>query len=143
MGEMTTGGAMGAPESGETTSDTATHKDLVTNTSIHSHLCSEREMSCLTFNVERGGARGGTALVLGLTVVDSCILREDLDQQQCVLVAIVKELALEARGQSLGVLVPEDLWCRNAAHLNREASGLPGLHRLRLHVTEDLGRLWD
>lgn len=73
---------------------------------------------CLTFNIECCGACGSAILVLGLTGVDSSVFRKDLDEQQCVLVAIVQELALEASGESLGVFVPEDLRLGNTAHLD-------------------------
>lgn len=136
MGEMTTGGATVAAESGETTSDTTTHTHTHTLVSTHVLviltvgvcLCSRGVASGLTFHVEHRCARGGAVVVLGLTVVDGGVLGEHFDQQQRVLVAVVEKLALEAWGQSLGVLVPEDLRLRNAAHLHREASRFTGLH---------------
>lgn len=147
-GEMTTGGATVAAESGETTSDTTTHthKCPVVDLKyfpVHVCLCSTGVTSCHTFHVECCSARGGAVVVFGFAVVDGGVLGEDFDQQQRVLVAIMEELALEARRQSLGVFVPEDLRLRNAAHLHREASRFTGLHRLGLHVAEDLGRLRD
>lgn len=99
--------------------------------------------SCFTFHVERRSAGGSAVVVLGLTVIDGSVLGEHLDQQQRVLVAIVEELALEACRQSLGVFVPEDLRLRNTAHLYWEASRFTRLHRLGLHVDEDLRRLRD
>lgn len=98
---------------------------------------------CLTFNIECCSACGSAILVLGLTGVDSSVFRKDLDEQQCVLVAIVQELALEASGESLGVFVPEDLRLGNTAHLDWEASWFSSLHRLGLHVAKDLRRLGD
>lgn len=71
-----------------------------------------------TFHIERGGAGGGAVVVLGLTVVGSSVLWENLDEQQRVLVPVLKELTLESRRERLGVLVPEDLRLRNAAHLH-------------------------
>lgn len=95
----------------------------------------------LTFHVEWSSACGGATVILGLAVVDGSILGEYFDQQQRVLVAVVEELAFEARRQSLGVLVPEDLRLRNATHLHWEASGFTSLHWLGLHVANDLRRL--
>lgn len=87
---------MGAAVSGDTTSDTAVHTNL-DKIESRSHLCSAGRTSGLTFHIEHGGAGGCAVVIFGLTVVDSGILREDLNQQQCVLIAVVQELALEAR----------------------------------------------
>lgn len=140
-----TGGATEAAESGETISDTATHRHNPESTHVLllMWVLLTRLRSCFTFHVERCGARGSAVVIFGLTVVDGGVLREDFDQQQRVLVGIMEELAFEARGQSLGVLVPEHLRLRNAAHLHREASRLSSLHRLGLHVAKDLRRLRD
>lgn len=111
--------------------------------SAMSPSCSSTRTFGLTFHIERGGAGGRAVVVLRLAVVDSGVLGEYFDQKQRVLIAVVKELALEARRQSLGVFVPGDLRWRNAAHLNGEASRLSCLDWLGLHVTEDLRRLRD
>lgn len=75
-----------------------------------------------TFHVERGGACHLSMVILDFTAVDTGILGEDLEQQQCVLISIMEELALVAGGQSLGVFVPRHLRLRDAAHLHREAN---------------------
>lgn len=141
-GEMTTGGATAAAESGEADSGTATQS---TPPSAHAlkHFTCSWSTPRLTFHVERRCAGRGAVVVLGLAVVDGGVLGEHLDQQQRVLVAVVEELALEARGQSLRVFVPGHLRRRDAAHLHREASRFPRHHRLGLHVAKDLRRLRD
>lgn len=94
-----------------------------------------------TFHSERGGACRLSIVVLGLAAVDGSVLWEHLEQQQRVLVSVVKELALVAGGQSLGVFIPEHLRLRDAAHLHREASRPTRRRCLGLHVADDLGRL--
>ena len=103
-------------------------------------------MTCrgaITFYIEWGSACGCSVVILGFTVVHSCILWEHLNKQQSVVVSFMKELALEARRQSLGVLVPGDLWLGNTSHCDREASWFSSFHRLGLHVLDDLRGLWD
>lgn len=144
MGERTTGGATAAAESGEADSGTATQSTPPSAHVLKHFPVSGRSTTPqLTFHVERRCAGRGAIVVLGLAVVDGGVLGEHLDQQQRVLVAVVEELALEARRQSLRVFVPEHLRLRDAAHLHREASRFPRHHRLGLHVAKDLRRLRD
>lgn len=71
-----------------------------------------------TLDAECSCARRITILVLGLAVVDSGILGEDLNHEERVLIALMQKLALEAHRQCLGVLEPGHLRRRYTAHLH-------------------------
>lgn len=94
-----------------------------------------------TFHSKISRASCLAKVICGHTVIDCSILWKDLDQQQCVLIPISKELALESSCQGLGVLVPSHLRLRDSCHLHGEAGRLASLNGERLHLANDPGWL--
>lgn len=88
----------------------------------------DKEVQELAFHW-KGSWRGGNAIViLCFNFVNGSIFRESLNQQQGVLLGIMKELHFKAWRKRLLIFVPKDLGLRSAWHNSTESGWLPRLH---------------